>query len=128
MKIAIDTNIFIYSVRFKLDIFSQLKGNELFVTEPVIMELEKIGKGKSADAKAAALGLEILRNREKDGKIKILKTKTENADDGLLKLGKNGFTIITQDKALLKRLKDAKCDTAYIRQKRYFAFEGAKSI
>ncbi len=124
MKLAIDTNIFIYSFRFKIDLTKQLKGSELFVTEPIIMELEKLGKSRSRDAKAAALGLDILRKREKDGKIKILKTKTGNADDELLELGKNGYVIITQDKVLLKRLKSAGCSFGYIKQKKYFVFEG----
>lgn len=124
MKIAIDTNIFIYSVRFKLDIFSQLKGNELFTIEPAMRELEKLTKGNSRDAKSAALGLEILKKRAKDGKIKILKSETENADDGLLELGKNWYVVVTQDRGLLKRLKAAGCAFGYIKQRKYFAFEG----
>lgn len=127
MRIAIDTNIFIYATRFKLDLFAQLKGNGLFVTESVIRELEKIGRGKSRDAKAAALALAILKRQIRDNKIKILPSKTENADDGLLELGKSGFTIATQDSELLKRLKSAGCAFAYTRQKKYFVFEGAKS-
>jgi len=124
MKIVIDTNIFIYAARFKLDIFSQLKGNEICTTEPVMRELEKLAKGNSRDAKAAALGLEILKKRANDNKIKILPLKTENADDGLLELGKNGYAVITQDTELLKRLKSAGCAFGYIKQRKYFAFEG----
>ena len=124
MKIAIDTNIFIYAARFKLDIFSQLKGNELCTTEPVLRELEKIGKGNSRDAKSAALGLEILEKRINEGKIRILSSKAENADDGLLELGKSGYAVVTQDKELLKRLKSAGCAFGYIKQRKYFAFEG----
>ncbi|MBU3958092.1 MAG: hypothetical protein KKB25_03375 [Nanoarchaeota archaeon] len=124
MKIAIDTNIFIYSSRFRLDIFSRLRGNEICATDSVMRELEKISKGESRDAKAAALGLDILIKREKDGSIKILKTKTANADFGLLELGKSGYAVITQDRELLKRLKAAGCVFGYIKQKKYFAFEG----
>jgi len=124
MKIAIDTNIFIYSVRFKLDIFSQQKGNEAFTTEPVMRELEKINKGKSRDAKAAALGLEIIKKRANENKITILPSKTENADEGLLELGKSGYAVITQDRELQERLKAAGCAFGYIKQRKYFAFEG----
>lgn len=124
MKIAIDTNIFIYSVRFKLDIFSQLKGNELFTIEPVMRELEKLAKGNSRDAKAATLGLEILKKRARDGKIRILKSEMENADDRLLELGKSGYAVVTQDAELIKRLKSAGCPFGYIKQRKYFAFEG----
>ncbi|MFZ3077315.1 MAG: PIN domain-containing protein [Candidatus Aenigmatarchaeota archaeon] len=124
MKIAIDTNIFIYSVRFKLDIFSQLKGNEIFTTEAAMRELEKLAKGDSRDAKAAALALSMLKEKISSEKIAVLKQKTENADDGLFELGKNGYIVITQDRDLLKRLKSAGCAFGYIKQRKYFAFEG----
>ncbi len=127
MKIAIDTNIFIYAARFRLDVFSQLAGNEIFTTEPVVRELEKLGKGDSRDAKAAALALSILKEKVQNGKINILKPKTENADDGLLELGKSGYAVVTQDAELVKRLKAAGCAFGYIKQKKYFAFEGSKS-
>ncbi len=132
MKIAIDTNIFIYAARFKLDIFSQLSGNEIFTTESVVGELEKISAGKSRDAKAAALALHILEKKalekQAENKIKIMRSKTTNADDELLELGRSGYVIITQDKELLARLKSAGCAFGYIKQKKYFALEGSKSI
>lgn len=124
MKIAIDTNIFIYSVRFKLDVFSQLKGNEIFTTEAVMRELEKLAKGNSRDAKAAALAFSMLKEKISSEKIAVLKQKTENADDALLELGKNGYAVVTQDKELLKRLKSVGCAFGYIKQRKYFAFEG----
>lgn len=124
MKIAIDTNIFIYAARFRIDILSQLSGNEIFTTESVINELEKISAGKSRDAKAAALALAILKKWIKEQKIKILPSKTGSADDDLLRLGKLGYVILTQDKELLERLKSAKCGIAFIRQRKYFVFEG----
>lgn len=124
MKIAIDTNIFIYAVRFRIDTFSQLAEKEIFTTETVMRELKKLAKGNSRDAKAATLGLEILKKRARDGKIRILKSEMENADSGLLELGKSGYAVITQDKELIKRLKSAGCPFGYIKQRKYFAFEG----
>lgn len=124
MKITIDTNIFIYAARFKIDIFSQLAGKEIFTTEPVMRELEKISKGNSRDAKAAALALSMLKEKVQNEKINILKPKTENADDELLDLGKNGYAVVTQDAGLLKRLKSTGCAYGYIKQRKYFAFEG----
>lgn len=128
MKIAIDTNIFVYAVRFRLDIFSQLKGNEVCTIEPVIEELKKISKGNSKDAKAAALALAMLKEKIKDGGISLIPSKWRNADDELLELGKSGYAVITQDRELLERLKAAGCAFGYIKQKKYLAFEGSKSI
>lgn len=122
MKIAIDTNIFIYAARFKIDIFSQLKGNEIFIPESVIRELEKLSNGKSANAKAAALALGIL--GEKINEVKILPSNARIADDDLLELGKKGYVIATQDRELIEKLKSAGCKIAYIRQKKYLAYEG----
>ncbi len=127
MKIAIDTNIFIYAARFKLDIFSQLAGNEVFTTEAVVRELEKLCRGNSRDAKAASLALSMLKEKIKGGKISALPSVSGNADFGLLELGKSGYAVATQDKELLERLKSAGCAFGYIKQKKYFAFEGSKS-
>lgn len=129
MKIAIDTNIFIYAARFRIDIFSQLTGNGIYTTESVLKELEKIGRGNSRDAKAAVLALAMLKENAEKGKIKVLKSETVNADDGLLEFGKSGYVIITQDKELLNRLKAAGCSLGYIKQRKYFSFGGkAQSI
>ncbi len=123
MRIAIDTNILIYAARFKIDIFSQLKGNEIFIPESVIRELEKLSNGKSANAKAAALALGIL--GKKVSEIKIMPSNARIADDDLLELGKKGYVIVTQDRGLIERLKSSGCKIAYIRQKKYLAYEGA---
>ncbi len=119
MKIAIDTNIFIYAVRFKIDVFSQLKGEEICTTESVMEELEKLSKGKSRDAKAAALALQILKKQTDNKSITVLPSELSNADDGLLELGKKGYTIATQDRGLIERLKKENCKIMQIRQKKY---------
>ena len=51
MKVILDTNFLIDSIRFKIDIKSELKGNELFVIESIISEVEKIAKPKKAKVK-----------------------------------------------------------------------------
>lgn len=127
MKIVIDTNIFVYSVRFKIDIFSRLGGNEIFTTESVMRELEKLGKGNSRDAKAAALALLMLKEKINGGMVSVLPSGNRSADECLLELGKCGYAIITQDRELLERLKSAGCAFGYIKQKKYFEFEGSKS-
>lgn len=125
MKIAIDTNIFIYAARFRIDLISQLKGNELFVPESVARELEKMGYGKTKNAKASSLALAVLKKRLKDKKIRLIISETiKNADNELIELGKHGYAIVTHDRELIKNLKAAGCSFGYIRQKKYFVFEG----
>ncbi len=114
MKIMLDTNIFIYAVKSKIDIFSQLKGNELFTTTAVIEELEKLAKNKSKEALCAKTGLLLIKRKS----LKVLYTK-ENADKSLLDYGKKGYAIATHDKVLTKKLKKLGCKTIYIRQKKY---------
>jgi rRNA-processing protein FCF1 len=84
-----------------------------------MIEREKLGKGNSRDAKAAALGLEILKKRAGDGKITILPSEKESADDVLLELGKSGYAVVTQDRELQERLKKEGCKIIRIRQKKY---------
>jgi len=114
MKILIDTNIFIYAVKSKIDIFSQLKGNEIFTTSAVINELKKMSENSSKRALNAKTALSITKRKS----LKVLYTK-ENADNSLLEYGKKGYIIATYDKILAEKLKNEGCKTIYIRQKKY---------
>lgn len=110
MKIILDTNILIYIIKFKVNI-SQLKEHQLYTLEPVKKEL------KSLDSLEAKIALELTKD------LKVLKSKG-NVDNLLIKYGKKGYIIATQDKELRKRLKEENCKTIYLRQKKYF--EGLK--
>jgi len=115
MKIILDTNFLVSSIKFKIDIFSELKGNELFVLDNVIKELEKICEGKGKDSISAKLALKLLKTK----KIEILKDKKKHTDDSLIYYGKKGYIIATQDIKLKKKLKKKRVKFIYLRQKKY---------
>jgi rRNA-processing protein FCF1 len=109
MKILLDTNFLVTSVKFKIDIFLELKGNELFVTEPVLDEL----------ATAAKMSLEMIKEKN----LKVLESKEKEADMSLLDYGKKGYVVATQDKKLREKLRKAGTRIIYIRQKKYVFLE-----
>ena len=118
MKILLDTNFLVDIVRFKIDI-SELKGNELFVLDSVIEELEDISTGKGKDSVSARLALELVEGKG----LKILKSKERQADLSLLEHGKKGYVIATQDLRLKRKLRKIGAKIACIRQKKYVIFE-----
>jgi rRNA-processing protein FCF1 len=119
MKILLDTNFLVTSVKFKIDIFLELKGNELFVTEPVLDELAKIARKKGKDSTAAKMSLEMIKEKN----LKVLESKEKEADMSLLDYGKKGYVVATQDKKLREKLRKAGTRIIYIRQKKYVFLE-----
>ncbi|MBS3146744.1 hypothetical protein J4471_03535 [Candidatus Woesearchaeota archaeon] len=113
MKILLDTNFIITSLKFKIDIFSEIRriayfNYEIFVLDKTIDELKKL-KNK--------LALQIIDKYN----VKITKT-SENLDaDALLILYADSETIVaTQDRELRKALKKKNIRILSIRQKNYY--------
>jgi len=119
MRIVLDTNFLISANKFKIDLTSELKGNDLYVTGPVVEELEGIAGKNSKDGVAARLSLKMI----KESNLKILESKEREADKSLLECGKKGFAVATQDKILKDKLKRAGTKIIFIRQKKYVVFE-----
>lgn len=119
MRIILDTNFLMAIPQFKIDVFSQLRGNEIFVLDSVITELKKISKGTGKNSVAARIALELLKRKD----LKILKSKEEDTDLSLLAYSKRGYLIATQDKVLRDKLKKGGGKVIYIRQKKYVVFE-----
>ena len=119
MKMILDTNFLISTNRFKIDVISELTGNELFVTEPVLEELKKISKKNGKDSKAAKMSLELVKEKG----LKTLESKEKEADKSLLEYGKKGYSVATQDRILRNKLKRAGVKIIFIRQKKYVVFE-----
>jgi len=110
MKIILDTNFLVDAVRYKVDIFDQLKGNELYVLDSIIFELEKITERKTKESRLAKIVLEMIK-----GKVKIIKTNRKTADPFLIEYSNKGYRIATHDRKLKKKIKNV----IYIRQKKY---------
>jgi len=103
MKIVLDTNFLISCLKFKIDFFSELIGEKLYIVDKTKLELEKLINGKNAkDKQRAKIISALIKN-----KVKILKSKAdETVDDTLARL--KGYVIATQDKELKKRIKGKK--------------------
>lgn len=109
MKILLDTSFLLTGIKYKVDIFEQLKGHELVVLDGVKRELETLIKEKKKGKLEAKIALELL----KKNKVKIRKSKIKSVDDALIA---EKDAIATQDKELKRKLKNRKVIT--IRQKR----------
>ncbi|MEM7828178.1 MAG: hypothetical protein QW561_02435 [Candidatus Aenigmatarchaeota archaeon] len=115
-KAFLDANFLLIPARFKVDVFSEMQGFgkiELCTLDVVIKELERIAKGRGKSAKDAKIALQIAK------RIKIIKSKSADADIELLRLGKQGHIICTLDKELIKRLKQVGADVIALRQRKY---------
>ncbi len=119
MKILLDTNFLVDVIRFKIDLFTELRGDELFILDTVLEELGRVSKGKSNDAFSAKFSLKMVRTKG----LKVLKSKEKEADLSLIEYAKNGYAIATQDLKLKKKLKKIGAKIIYIRQKKYLVKE-----
>ncbi|OGI12630.1 hypothetical protein A3K64_03430 [Candidatus Micrarchaeota archaeon RBG_16_36_9] len=119
MKIILDTNFLVDFIRFKINFESEFIGNDMFVLDSTIYEIEEITKRKSTEASLAKLALEYVKRKG----LKILKSKETNTDSSLLEYSKEGYAIATHDRVLKNRIKKAGGKIIFIRQKRYVVFE-----
>jgi len=119
MKVILDTNFLIDCLRFKVDLKSELSGNELFVLDSVIFEIGKIMRGGTKESSLAKLVLELVAKNN----FKVLVTGKKNVDESLLDYSKQGYAIATHDKILKNKLKKADAKIIYIRQKKYLVVE-----
>jgi len=143
MKFLLDANFLMIPGKFKVDIFRELERfgkPELFTIDLVVKELSKLSKGKvnsrkegdeaiegvngrlpskrrlrASDAFSAKLGLYFIQQRD----IGILETEGRNADSEMLALAGKGFTVCTQDRALISRIKIKGGKAVFLRQGKY---------
>ncbi len=113
-KFVIDTNIWIYLVENKIDIFSQLKGEKIYTLSSVINELKNISKKKNKSGIAAKIALEMI----KKFNVEILEIHG-SSDEALLNLAKKGYVIITQDTELMRKIKETRGKAFGIKQGKY---------
>jgi len=100
MKIVLDTNFLVSALKYKISLFDELTGEELFIVDKTKHELEKLIKGKKAsDRQRAKIILALLKRK----KIKEIKSKKEETVDDTLARLKN-YVIATQDKELKRRI------------------------
>ncbi|MBI4181364.1 MAG: DNA-binding protein [Candidatus Aenigmarchaeota archaeon] len=112
MKVLLDTNFLLLPAQAKVDIFGQLRGlgyGEWATLDAVVRELRALG------SRQARLALHLVEQKGVD----ILRTRGGRADDELLRLGRQGYAVCTQDAALARRLHRAGVRVLTLRQKKY---------
>lgn len=118
-KIAIDTNMLLYVIAHKIDLFSELRktfGNAKFVVpKSVLSELQKLESTRpnSANARRARIAQQLL----KLSNAKIIEI-SKNADKDLLSLAKKGYIVATNDGKLKKLIKSCGGKVIYLRKKK----------
>jgi len=118
MKFLLDANFLMIPGKFKVDIFRELERfgkPELFTIDLVVKELSRLSKAKGKDAFSAKLGLYFI--QEKD--IGILESQETKADSELVRLSGEGYTVCTQDKILISKVKRKGFRVIFLRQGKY---------
>ena len=117
MKLILDTNFLVYSVKYK--IFQQLEESnmQLIIPLQVLNEIEKLSKRakKIKDRDAAKISLQLIKKL-----VKVETIEAKNADDAALNLAlKENAALATLDNGLLKKAAKKGVKTVGIRQKSY---------
>jgi rRNA-processing protein FCF1 len=119
MKVILDTNFLIDCIRFRIDVKDELSGNEIYVLDSVMFEIDKIAQKETQEASLARMASEFIEKNE----IMVLESKTKNADKALVAYAREGYAIATQDKGLKDKVKRGGGRVFYIRQQSYVVFE-----
>jgi len=113
MKIILDTNFLIYMAKEKIDYKEKISNlinedYELVVPEQVVNELKKLKEDKwkkvsGKDKKSCDLALQLLKHNN----VKIIKTKGDSVDKGIINLSKEDKKniVATLDKEMRHILK-----------------------
>ncbi len=128
MIVYLDTNFLLIPGQFNLDIFAELDRimevpYELAITPLVESELSALSEGKSKDARAAKLAIQLIKaqgikTRPKSSEGEAFK----NADDELVSLAREQDIVATQDRELRTRLAANKVRVIMMRSKKALAF------
>jgi rRNA-processing protein FCF1 len=121
-KLIIDTNIILYSVERKIDLFEAIKEKyglsvEIIIPNLVLVELEKLSKEarKGSDKKAAKLSLDILKTKE----FETIKLTGAYADPAILNYAKkNNAIVATMDARFQTDLKKNKIQFTFLNNKK----------
>ncbi|MEM2202200.1 MAG: DNA-binding protein [Candidatus Bathyarchaeia archaeon] len=128
MKVILDSNALFVPLKFKIDIFEELKNLlkrnvEFVLLLPVKKELETLAaKGSPKVRKEATYALKLA---EKCKVVDLGKTCEGSPDDAIVKVASEWKSpVFTNDRALRKRLRDINVPVIYVRQKSRLEIEG----
>ena len=120
MKVLLDTNFLLLPNQFGVDIFRYLEYYDIFTLSSCLDELKKIGRGKGKDGRAAKVALKLI----EQNKMKVIKSSEKTTDRAILQYAiDEKCTVATNDKELIKALKNRGIKIIRLRQKKYLAEE-----
>ena len=105
-KVILDTNFLLLPFQFKIDVFSEIERtidepHEILIPSVVLAELNRLAARRN---RAARLGLAVLEQKMKEGKVKEIKS-SGRADDWIAgNAEKLEAVVCTNDIGLKKRL------------------------
>lgn len=117
--VVLDTNFLVLPYTHKIDIYAELEKivpeqHRLIVLGGSITELEKLGKGASATAVGARVGLQLLAEKN----VEIIMSKG-NVDDEIIRHAETRGNVIvaTNDRELKKKIKKTRAEIICLRGK-----------
>jgi rRNA-processing protein FCF1 len=122
IKILLDTNFLLTTVRHKIYGFEEIKEKipaEFFTLSRVIHEIKSLGKKEKKIKNEGVIVEQVLKNNN----VKILDSTKEDVDSELVEYAKKGYVIATNDKELRRRIREADGKTIYIRSLTYIDIE-----
>ncbi|MEM3769927.1 MAG: DNA-binding protein [Candidatus Bathyarchaeia archaeon] len=132
MKVILDSNALFVPLKFKIDIFEELRNLlkrnvEFVLLSPIKRELETLAeKGSPKTRKEAAYALGLA---EKCKLVDLGETCDGSPDDAIVKVASEWQSpVFTNDRALRKRLRDINVPVIYVRQKSQLEIEGGCNI
>ena len=127
--VILDTNFLLIPGQFKVDVLSEIDRicdfeHEVATVPEVLEELRRIAcSGNGKDAKAAKIGLELLR-KHKVAQLKNYRKIFKSADDAIIAIADRNIIVATQDKLLRTKLYKRGIRIIMLRQKQYLKFLG----
>lgn len=115
MKIILDTNFMMVPNQFGVDIFEFLKDYDVETLSSCMDELRKLAKKRGRDGMAAKVALKLV----KEKKVHIIVTK-DKGDKAILNYATlDRCSVGTNDKGLIKALKNNGIKIIRLKQKKY---------
>ncbi|MEM1552383.1 MAG: DNA-binding protein [Candidatus Bathyarchaeia archaeon] len=132
LKVILDSNALFVPLKFKIDIFEELKNLlkrnvEFVLLLPVKRELETLAaRGSPKTRKEAAYALRLTENCKL---MDLGENYAGSPDDAIVKVaGEWKSPVFTNDRALRKRLRDINVPVIYVRQKSRLEIEGGCNL
>jgi rRNA-processing protein FCF1 len=113
MKVLLDTNFLLVPVQFKVDIYEELRGNQLLTLDKCVKELQ------------TKKGFAVAKVLMKKNHVKVVKGGAGGTDMTILTYVKKhkNVCVATNDKELIKALKSIGISIIRLRQKKYLVME-----